>query len=299
MDRMEAPNSTISTYSRLRITHALLELVAAEAGVRILHVKGTALHPELARGRHTSLDCDVLVEPSGVERYITALQERGWELMTTFEHGSVFEHAATLYHQVWGTVDVHRSFPGANRDAHATFALWWENRDQVELGGTLISVPSLLDQRLLLLLHSARSPGGRGSHDFTRSWSEATPGQRRKLEERAAAVGGTAPLLLLTDDGSGERRRRAMGDPEFHLWDAVVNGANATEVWGAMIQDAPTLRGKAGVMWKAAHVNRDHLALRLGHAPTAREVRMEWFDRLRRGARRLRAMALRGLRRHG
>lgn len=293
MDRMEVPVSTVSIDSRLRITHALLESIAADAGVRILHVKGTALHPELAEGRHRSLDCDVLVEPSGVTAFIAALSARGWQLMTTFEHGSVFEHAATLYHEVWGTVDVHRSFPGANRDAAAAFELWWAQREQAELGGALISLPSLLDQRLLLLLHCARSPDGRNSHDFRRSWEEADPNQRRQLEARAELLGGTAPLLLLTDDGSGDRRRRAMGDPEFHLWDAVVNGANATEVWSAMIQDAPTLRAKASVMWKAAHVNRDHLALRLGHRPSPREVRAEWFDRLRRGAHRLRSMALR------
>ena len=37
-----------------------------------------------------------------------------------FATGSVFEHAATLWHVHWGYVDVHRAFPGVGVPAEVT-----------------------------------------------------------------------------------------------------------------------------------------------------------------------------------
>ncbi|MDO5645899.1 MAG: nucleotidyltransferase family protein [Dermabacter sp.] len=276
--------------TRLRITHALLETLGREAGIRVLHIKGVTLDADLAKNRHASTDCDVLVPPTDAERYCDALATHGWDLRTRFEHGSVFGHAATMYHPVWGTVDVHRSFPGLDTDADATFEAWWQDGREIELGGARLRVPSALDQRVLLLMHAARSPNALTSHDFRVTWEDASADERRALEARAVALGAITPLMILTDTGDGERIDRVRGEPTFHLWDAISRGANPTELWNAQIQDAHSWTQKIGIMWKAAHVNRDHLAIQLGHAPTRAEIAREWVHRLGRGTRRLRRL---------
>lgn len=92
--------------TRLRLAHGCLDHLARAAGVRVLHLKGEALDPALSEGRAASTDCDVLVDPARVSACTSALAADGWEQVTTFEHGSVFGHAATFHHRVWGTVDV-------------------------------------------------------------------------------------------------------------------------------------------------------------------------------------------------
>ncbi|CAM4013703.1 nucleotidyltransferase family protein [Helcobacillus massiliensis] len=293
MGGMEELSTNAPVEPRLRITHALLQDLADGCGADVLHIKGSAIHPELAEGRGVSSDCDVLVRPAHVAAYLAAMKATGWEMRTSFEQGSVFAHAATLYHPVWGTTDLHRSYPGLAAEAADVFTALWAQRDGMDLGGRTVQVPSRSDQALLLLMHAARSDGPKAEHDFDRTWTSATAQERAALEARAGELQGLAALLVLTDEGDGVRRERARSMQDFHLWDAVISGANPTEVWSARLQDARGVRGKLAVAWSAAHINRDHLALRLGHQPSDREVRQEWLDRLRRGGRRLLQMVRR------
>lgn len=268
---------------RLRLAHACLEHLAAGAGARLLHIKGVALHPVLAEGRSGSTDCDVLVHPSDLTAFLAALADAGWEQRTRFEHGSVFRHAATWYHAVWGTVDVHRSFPGMDRDAVATFEELWRAREEVELGGVLCAVPELRGQRLILLVHAARDAMGRRAHDVRVAWTEAGDDERTALDALAERLGGTVPLALATD-----RPELAQGQRGEATWRAVQANENPTVVWRARIRDARGPLAKARVLLEASRINRDHLELRLGHAPTRAEMRREWWDRWRRGWQRLR-----------
>ncbi len=293
IDHMSGSTTVPPMASRLRITHALLDAIGHRAALRVLHIKGVTLDNDLAEGRHSSTDCDVIVHPRDVSTYLKALKEHGWDQRTGFEHGSVFGHAATLYHSVWGTVDVHRHFPGLDVDPAATFEAWWNDRRALEVGGAMIAVLSPLDQRALLLMHAARNTETHRSHDFHATWGNASASQREALEERVIALGGRTPLMILTDEGDGQRRNTVRDEPSFRLWEAMIRGANPTEVWSAQLMDAPTVGAKIGVLWKAMHVNRDHLAIRLGRMPTDADVRREWVNRLGRGGRRL-ARMLRG-----
>lgn len=285
--------SDVPVSVRLRLGHACLQHLADRAparhtdgsGARILHVKGVALHPLLAEGRGASSDCDVLVHPEDVAAFTRSLIAHGWELMTRFEHGSVFAHAATYYHRVWGTVDVHRSFPGLERDAAGAFDRMWETREIRELGGAACATPDLLAQRLLLLIHAARDAMGRAEGDRAAAWDRAPSHERDQLDALADELGATVPLALATG-----RPQRALGHPGEHTWTAVHAGADPTQVWRARVRDA---RGRArlGVLLSALRVNPDHLALRLGHRPDAGELRTEWWARWGRAARSVRRRA--------
>lgn len=271
---------------RLRLTHGLLELLARAAGAQMLHIKGEALHPVLAQGRGQSTDCDVLVHPDHVSRFLQSLRDAGWEQYTSFEHGSVFEHAATYYHPVWGTVDVHRHFPGLHRDPAETFRVLWAARTTVELGSVQVSVPDLLGQRLILLVHAARGAASAGAGDRRRAWDLAAAEHREQVDALAESLGARVPLAIATD-----RVELVRGEPELRVWLALSDQADPTEVWVNRLLEADGLRKKLRVGWRALHVNPDHLTLRLGHPPSRGDMRREWWSRLGRGGRRLIAMA--------
>lgn len=97
------------------------------------------------------------------------------------------------------------------------------------------------------------------------------------------------PLALATD-----RPELARGGPSEHLWAAVHRGADPTEVWQARLRDAHGPVQTLRVLLGASRVNPDHLALRLGHAPSKQELREEWRTRWGRGLRRLPALSRRG-----
>jgi hypothetical protein len=260
--------------TRLRLAHGCLDHLARGAGVRILHLKGEALHPELAEGRAASTDCDVLVDPAQVSRYTRTLVETGWEQVTTFEHGSVFGHAATFHHRLWGTVDVHRAFPGLDRDAAATFERLWQGREHADLGGIACAVPGLTAQRLVLLVHAARDASGRARHDVRVAWTEVEASERAEIDALAAELDAMVPLALTTG-----RPELVEGGRGAHGWQAVHAGAAPSEVWRARLRDARGARERARLLIEALRVNRDHLGLRLGHAPSRRELRREWWAR--------------------
>ena len=87
---------------RAHLAHAALQVLAQDAGVDILHIKGPAVHPSIGRALTHSTDADVLVRPEQVKLYVKALLDHGWRHNTSFETGSAFEHAATFFHPTWG-----------------------------------------------------------------------------------------------------------------------------------------------------------------------------------------------------
>lgn len=272
--------ASVPASARLRMAHGVLELTARAADAPLLHIKGVALHEELARGRLASTDCDVLVRPDRVEALCAALEAAGWQQVTRFEHGSVFTHAATFHHQLWGTVDVHRFFPGLDVDPLATFGTLWVARSSAELGGVDCPVPSLDAQRLLLLVHAARDRMARSGHDVEVSWTQLDPEARGRVDALAAELGATVPLALATG-----RPERARGGRQEHLWRAMHEGADGPRVRLAMLRDVSSPCVAASLLGHVVRVNPDHLALRLGRPPTRQELRHEWWRRWGRWAR--------------
>lgn len=161
----------------VQLGHAAVQLVCERAGIDALHIKGPAVDPRLERPC-ASTDADVLVRPGQQDRLIAELVRHGWRVVTGFEDGSAFHHAAALWHTYLGYVDVHRIFPGFEVPASEAFDILWADRGQTEIAHRDCSVPSLTAQRVMLVLHTAR--GGRGT-DLERAWHDATQAERDEM----------------------------------------------------------------------------------------------------------------------
>lgn len=266
---------------RVAVGHAAAQLVADRTGVDVLHIKGPALDDELVWDGREGTDADVLVRPSHAPAYVAALEAEGWELRSHFENSSVFEHSATLWHDLWGYVDVHRYFPGISVDAETAFERLWEDRETQLIADYPCAVPSVVAQVLILVLHAARGGGSpRAAEDVRTSWVEASPQRRadvaalcRELRADVAFAAGTGHL----DDFRGAR--------EYELWSVVSRGGTRVQEWRARVKAAPTRRAALRVVLRAPLVNVEHLAMVRGHRPSRREVAVEFFARPVRGLR--------------
>ena len=261
---------------RVELAHAAVQVLAEQAGVDVLHIKGPAVHPGLRSSEHTGTDVDVIVRPSGVDALMATLAEHGWRIETTFDAGSAFDHAANLFHESWGLLDVHRHYPGMDRDPAHAFDRLWSSRGSVALAHVPCAVPEPLAQSLVLLLHAARTPHLGGDHpDLAPNWTDRTAQDRELIRALAADTGATVALAAAT--GHLEEYR---GDPEAAVWEVFVHGGDRLDEWSARFRAARGPRAKASVAWRSLRVNRYYLGQKLGHAPTRTEVAAESMRRL-------------------
>jgi hypothetical protein len=278
---------------RVELAHAAVQRLAEQSGVDLLHIKGPAVHPGLRRTPSSGSDVDVVVRPDGVDALMAALAAHGWRVETEFTSGSAFDHAANLYHPSWGLLDVHRHYPGMDRDPAHAFDVLWGTRGSVQLAHVSCAVPDPLSQSLVLLLHAARTPHEGAEHpDVGPNWHERTPQERDRIREIAVVTGATVGLAAAT----GHLAEHAH-DPEAALWRVFTEGGDRLDEWGARFRSARGPRAKASVAVRSLGVNRYYLAQKLGHQPSRPEVAAEFFrrlaaaasgvvGRLRRGARR-------------
>ncbi|HOB05191.1 MAG TPA: 2-nitropropane dioxygenase [Propionibacteriaceae bacterium] len=260
----------VPTIVRVHLAHAVVQGVADDCGADILHVKGPAVDPRVSDRRRPSTDADVVVRPAHVKALMAGLAARGWDTRTTFSTGSAFEHAASLWHDQLGWVDVHRFFPGFELDAAEAFDVLWRDSSPATIAHRPCRVPSLDAQRLLLLVHAARS---HRPLDVEAAWGsnrDATMALARVLRAEVALAAATGSL----DDYADE--------PTYQLWRHFsTGGTSRLAEWRARIKAAPTKRAAALLAARALLVNTDHLAMRLGHRPTRREVVDEYGQRIR------------------
>lgn len=290
---------------RVHLAHATVQAVADACGAQLLHIKGPATDPSLRPGSggvdeggaplhppRASTDADVLVRPDEVTRFVRALTEHGWRILASFRTGSAFEHAATLWHDELGFVDVHRHFPGIERDPWDAFDLMWRSRHSVEIAHRACSVPSVEHQRLLLLLHAART-GGPTSPMAQALWAEAAEPVRQNVRQVAGLMHAEVALAAATGDLDDFAEH-----PSYALWRAYSTGDKVDRLteWRARLLAAPTLLARLGLLGRALLVNRDHLAMSLLREPTTAEVAAEYLHRIRRGASELWGLAVGRLR---
>lgn len=100
---------------RVRLAHARITHLLDRVGIRGLHVKGYATEPGVYPEHRRSSDVDLLVHPADATAVIELLHAHAWEPVADFSEGSIFQHAATLWHDQLGYVDVHRLFPASAR----------------------------------------------------------------------------------------------------------------------------------------------------------------------------------------
>ena len=262
--------------ARVHLAHAVVQKLSEERHIDVLHLKGPAVLPGLRlEGRH-STDVDILVRPSHLSRLIGALESISWEQRTEFATGSVFAHAANWWHDDWGWVDVHVSWPGVGMEAEQAFDVLARGSLLLPIAHWECPVPSRSAQRLILVLHAARSPG---STDIDQAWNAAEPAEQ--AEVRALAAELDAAVALAAGIGELELHR---DHPTYALWRHFAEGGTRLEEWRARLAAAPSARAKADLVTSAMRVNRDHLRMELGRPPTREEVRARQGQRLRKAA---------------
>jgi hypothetical protein len=274
-----ATTAGASLDARIAIGHAAVQHVLAGAGIAVLHIKGPTLDPAIVwTGRH-STDADVLVRDSDARRTVEELMAAGWDLRSRFENSSAFQHSATLWHDLWGYVDVHRCFPGIGIDPDAAFERLWASHVDSEIAGVPCAVPDLPGQVLVILLHAARSGGSPRSRDDVRSaWGSASPQRRAEVLELVEELDAEVAFAAATGHLDDFRDTR-----EHDLWAISLRGGTRFQEWRARVKAAPGLAAATRVAVRAPLVNVDHLAMIRGHPPTRREVVAEFFRRPLRG----------------
>lgn len=274
---------------RLRLIHGVLQRLADRAGADVLHVKGPAVAPELLDTRYVpdpetlqdrleyvprfSSDADLLIRPEHVDRFLREVTRHGWIRKTSFASSSPFGHALNIYHPTLGNADVHRRFPGL---ADGAFDALWRDRSTIQLGHVSCPVPSLQAQRLLLLLHSARS--GPSHRDTERAWGRATDAERDEVVVLARRLGAELGVAAAVGDLDDYRHH-----PDYLLWKHFRDGnTNRLDEWRARWRSATTARAKLDVLYGLVFFDRSLLEAELGHPPTGREVRHRLLQRWRR-----------------
>ncbi len=260
---------------RVHLGHAAVEVIALDAGVDLLHIKGPALLPDLRAKDRGSSDVDVLVAPGHVDRFERALALHGWERRSGYASGSAFQHASNWFHDSWGYVDVHARWPGPQVGAEEVYAAFAEGGHRQEIAHVACRVPNRVAQILILVLHAARSHGA--SPDIELAWNRLAP------EEQDAVRALADALRARTAFAAGIGELDSVGDdPTAALWRYYSqSGGGRLGEWRARWRAAATLRERLDVVASALVVNRDHLRMELGHVPSRRELAARQWRRVR------------------
>lgn len=268
----------------VELTHAEVQAIAEDHGIDLLHIKGPALDASLRRAwpdaqadaTRKSMDADVLIRPTHVERFAAALREHGWRRLYNFADGSAFEHAATWFRSDLASLDVHRYFPGMEGDADAAFDLLWTTRQAMTIAGIECPVPNLDAQRLIVLIHAARGRSDRDLADRARAWETVGDGERDRIELLAERLQATVALRA----GTG-RLETVRGARTYPLWWQLTKGdSSPPALWWARVRSAPTWRSGARLGVRMILPNARRIEARLGRPPTRSELRAAYKHRL-------------------
>lgn len=227
--------------------HGAVEVIARDAGVDLLHIKGPAIDSALSVTRtadgtfapreRRSIDADVWVRPAHAERLIAAMLAHGWSVYAPVRWGASFEHAATLTHPGFVSVDIHQTFPGVAAGIDAFEGLW-AGRHAAVIAGIVCQVPSLTAQRLILLLHTARNGPDRA--DVPGAWGTADEAEREDVWALARTWGAEVPLAAAVGELERFADRR-----EHDMWAYLSTGTGtwAQQWWARLRAERNPLRG--------------------------------------------------------
>lgn len=187
--------STLTPREGVLLCSALVQWVADQAGIRILHVKGPAAEELLGFARTWS-DVDVWVDPRRYKDLLKSLEGVGFSVPPV-SPSVVWGHSVDLQPGRLGgaRVDLHHRIPGMDRPAQGCFDRVWAERTHLNLAGRVCTTPNRVAHALLLGLHGARSP--QGSPKWTEAdtaWAALGEGELNKLIQLARAVGAEPTL---------------------------------------------------------------------------------------------------------
>lgn len=265
----------VPSWARLELARAAVQVLAEQAGTRLLHIKGAAVDAALRPEVRAGTDVDVLADPRSIPALHRALVSHGWRLYSSFRFGSPFEHAQTYIHDMWGYLDLHRRFPGVGVADQRAFDLLWPERSIRAAAGITYSAPSVDAQAVLLVLNAARN--GRKMPPF---WAEFDAETRQRCEHLVRGL--RAEVAFAAAQGRLEEYRRRR---EYLLWKVTAQGGPRIAEWWGRVIAQPRLSQSLRVVAQAPLVNTDTLSRRLGHTPSRTEVVIEFFSRAVRGVR--------------
>lgn len=213
---------TLPVPLRVHLAHATVQAIADQAHADILHIKGPAVDPALRPGGRSSADADVLVRPAHLHRLLASLRRHGWSQVTGLHSTDLIRHSTNWYHPQLGQLDVHVRFPGIQAPAGQAFEALWRAHTTQDIAGRACVVPAVTGQRLILLLHAARSLQANAA-DVQAAWHDATVEERELTRALAREVAAEVALASATGHLAQYRDR-----PEHDLWQLYAENRTTT-----------------------------------------------------------------------
>ncbi|WP_164233024.1 nucleotidyltransferase family protein [Microbacterium hydrocarbonoxydans] len=277
MDAMET--TPIALDVRLEFSRAAIQVIARDVGIRLLHIKGGTVDPQVRTGRRGGSDVDVIADPRRVPTLHAELVRQGWVVYSSFLEGSPFGHAQTYRHPEWGYLDLHRRFPGVRIPDEDAFDLLWADRASYAAAGIDCVTPSVDAQAVLFVLNAARDVDALGE-EAASLWRRQDEEERVRRSRLVRALRAEVAFAAALGDLERYRGRR-----EYLLWKTVSRGGTRAVEWWARIKAAPTVGEALQTMLRAPLVNRAVLAHELGREPRVGDVIRAFVRRLGRALR--------------
>ena len=253
--------------ARVHLAHAVVQHLADDAGVDLLHIKGPAFLPDL-RPPESSLQRrrrpgpPQPPAPASSPRWSRSAGSK----RTDFATGSVFAHAANWWHDDWGWVDVHVQL--ARRHDRPRGGVRRARRGRAPPAHRPHRLPGARPHRPAPRAGAPRGPLHRVDPTST------TPGRARTTPSRLGCARWPATLDAEVALAAGLGELEHFRDhPTYALWRHVCTGGSRLDEWRARLKAAPTARARAELVAGVFRVNRDHLGMELGRPPTRQDLR--------------------------
>lgn len=158
-DATQARTPTLGLAQATALAHGLCAALAAQAGIRLLTIKGPAAEHHGLRPARTAADADLLVDPADLDRFCAALEERGWRERVSRETPTLLGvHSRTFIHDGWPCdIDVHGWFPGFFAEPRIVFDELWRTRRGIVIGASAVAIPSRPASAVIAALHALRN----------------------------------------------------------------------------------------------------------------------------------------------
>nr|WP_277924852.1 nucleotidyltransferase family protein [Microbacterium ureisolvens] len=242
----------------VELGYAWVQRAATGRGIRVLFIKGPALHRQGLRDERVSADIDVLVDPARFAELCDAVAEGGWrERPGNFLSARTTLHSRTYVRDGWPCdLDVHSHFPGFLADTATVFDALWARREHMPFAHHDCDVPDRIGAMLILALHSLRSARTQRRHADELEQLlrvELTDEERADAASLALTTGSAATLEAVLprlgielEPPAGELQSEALR--EWRL--RVAAGAHGAYFWLLAFRRAPW-KERPAIVWRA------------------------------------------------
>lgn len=265
---------TVPVRLRVHLAHAVVQAIADEARADVLHIKGPSVDPALRPEGRSSADSDVLARPAHLPRLLAGLKRHGWQQVTGLHSTDLIRHSTNWYHPQLGQLDIHVRFPGIQAPPKDAFDALWRGHRTQDIAHRPCVVPDETAQRLILLLHAARSIHAH-SADVKAAWGDASDPAREQTRALASELDAEVALAAATGELDQYRDRR-----EYDLWRLYTQNQTTTAGFSRIAAEAKAAPADArfvrlrligyavGVVFRMPQ----RLEVDSGRRPTFREV---------------------------